>query len=72
MSQPNCSCASFERLEGASVPAYTKAFLEPERDGENGHKNLYRCRICGRTWEKRPPANDKEGTRPSLVRRSQP
>jgi hypothetical protein len=60
MSERKCSCASFERLEGASVPAYIAAFLEQEE------KDRYRCRVCGREWEKRAP--EKEGTRPSLVK----
>jgi rubrerythrin len=67
MSRPTCSCDSLERLEGASVPAYVKAFLEQQKK-ENPRKNRYRCRICGRAWEKQTPANDREGTRPSLVR----
>ncbi len=56
-----CSCATFERLDGASVNAYIKAFLVPfgeERDS-------FRCRICGRQWERRTLANM---ARPSLVR----
>ena len=60
MTEQKCSCAAFERLEGASVPAYIAAFLE------RGEKNGYRCRACGRRWEKRAP--EKEGARPSLVR----
>ncbi len=66
MSEAECSCASFARLEGASVPAYVTAFLD-EVKGENrpGVKR-YRCRACGRAWEKRPPAAG--GGRPSLVR----
>lgn len=66
MSQPKCSCASFEHLEGASVPAYTKAFLEQAEDGAAPQKNRFRCRICGRLWERRAPG--QEGGRPSLIR----
>lgn len=66
MSQTKCSCDHFERLEGASVPAYTKAFLDSAVGAENEGKNLYRCRVCGRLWEKRPP--EGEGKRPSLVK----
>ncbi|HKS28245.1 MAG TPA: hypothetical protein VJS44_10515 [Pyrinomonadaceae bacterium] len=64
MSQAKCSCASFERLEGASVPAYIKAFLEPEAGATD--KDLYRCRVCGHIWERRAP--DDERARASLVR----
>ena len=63
MSEPKCSCESFERLEGASVNAYIKAFLD-----QVGRENLYRCRVCGREWEKRAPEIKSEGARPSLVR----
>ena len=67
MSRMNCSCESFERLEGAGVPVYIRTFLD-----ENGYvgdgKKRYRCRVCGREWEKRSPQTKSEGTRPSLVR----
>ena len=63
MAGRKCSCASFERLEGASVPAYIAAFLERQADAAN----LYRCRVCGGVWEKRAP--EGAGARPSLVRR---
>ena len=68
MSQPNCSCASFERLEGASVTAYIKAFLEQTGRATPEAKNRYRCRVCGREWEKRAPEVESAGTRPSLIR----
>lgn len=60
MSQPLCACASFNRLEGASVNAYITSFLE-RKDAD---KNLLRCRICGREWQK----VETEGKRASLVR----
>jgi hypothetical protein len=66
MSQPKCSCESFERLEGASVPAYTKAFLEPLDKTDAVRKNHFRCKVCGRLWEKH--ASEHEGGRASLVR----
>ncbi len=66
MSTPKCSCASFEKLGGASVPAYTKAFLdEIEPDAATNNKR-FRCRVCARIWERR--AGEVEGTRPMLVR----
>ena len=68
MSQPKCSCESFERLEGASVNAYIKAFLDQVERETPEEKNLYRCRVCGREWEKRAPEIKDEGTRPSLIR----
>ena len=68
MNQTKCSCEQFERLEGASVPAYISAFLEQTGGATPEQKNRYRCRICGREWEKRGPEIKSEGTRPSLVR----
>ena len=75
MNQLKCSCAQFDKLEGASVNAYIKAFLEQDAGAKsvetnaNGEdKNRYRCRVCGRIWEKRAPEVKSEGTRPSLVR----
>lgn len=65
MTKPECSCASFKRLEGASVPAYTKAFLEQM----NEDKHSFRCRACGRVWERRAP--EHEGGRAALVRREE-
>lgn len=68
MSQPQCSCASFEKLEGASVPAYINAFLEDESRTDASKKDRYRCLVCGREWEKRAPDEKSDGKRPSLVR----
>ncbi|MBD0324847.1 MAG: hypothetical protein ICV68_00365 [Pyrinomonadaceae bacterium] len=68
MNQAKCSCAQFDRLEGASVPAYIKAFLEESRGPTSVENNRYRCRVCRRVWERREPAEKSEGTRPSLVR----
>ncbi|MGH9900875.1 MAG: hypothetical protein ACRD68_03445 [Pyrinomonadaceae bacterium] len=69
MSKPPCSCESFERLEEAGVPAYTAAFLDEAKDEPPpaGSKR-YRCRVCGREWEKRAPEVKDKGTGPSLVR----
>ncbi len=68
MSTPVCSCEKFERLEGASVGAYVAAFLEDLGRDDPGQKNRFRCRACGREWEKRAPDEKSGGTRPSLVR----
>jgi hypothetical protein len=63
-----CSCEKFERLEGASVNAYVAAFLEETGPAEPDRKNRFRCRVCGRLWEKRAPEAGQGGTCPSLVR----
>jgi hypothetical protein len=70
MVQPKCSCERFDKLEGASVPAYIKAFLEQADGPAHVEKNRYRCRVCGSLWEQRAPALKSEGTRASLVRLS--
>jgi len=70
MSAPACSCEKFGRLEGASVNAYAAAFLEELGGEDPARKNLYRCRVCGREWEKRAPEVKTGSTRPSLVRLS--
>ncbi|HKP72556.1 MAG TPA: hypothetical protein VJT82_06435 [Pyrinomonadaceae bacterium] len=67
MSEKRCSCASFEKLEGASVPAYIAAFLDDMGRADPAKKNLYRCRVCGSDWERRAPEVRGEG-RPSLVK----
>ncbi len=68
MNAPNCSCEKFEKFEGASVSAYVAAFLDESKQHlPSAHKH-YRCRVCGREWEKRPPDMKDAGTRPSLVR----
>ena len=71
MSDPDSSCEKFERLEGASAGAYTAAFLEDIGRDDPAKKNLYRCRVCGRVWEKRAPEAKTGGARPSLVRISE-
>jgi hypothetical protein len=68
MGGPACSCEKFERLEGASVNAYAAAFLEDMGRTDPAEKNRYRCRVCGRVWEKRGPEIKTGSTRPSLVR----
>jgi len=66
-SQSKCSCDQFERFEGASVAPYIAAFLEKVAAAQESEKTIYRCRLCGRAWERREtPA----GKKPSLVRAS--
>lgn len=69
MSQPNCSCDKFEKLEGASVAAYAGAFLEDLGRTDPARKNRLRCRVCGREWERLAPDPAEGRARPSLVRR---
>lgn len=66
MSRPKCSCESFEKFVGASVPAYIASFLdELKSEGPPGVKR-YQCRECARGWEKRPPEGEEK--RPTLAR----
>ncbi|MDT5124205.1 MAG: hypothetical protein QOC96_3687 [Acidobacteriota bacterium] len=71
MSQPKCSCENLKRLEGASVPAYIAAYLEQVKGATQDEKHLYRCRICGRKWERYAPEDQSEGKRPSLIRQNE-
>jgi hypothetical protein len=71
MEQQQCSCAKFDHLEGASVPAYIRAFLEQAGGSTPTEQNRYRCRVCGRVWEKRAPEVKGEATRASLIRVSE-
>ncbi|PYS82285.1 MAG: hypothetical protein DMF67_13545 [Acidobacteria bacterium] len=68
MDSPLCSCEKFERLEGASVNAYAATFLEDAGRADPAGRSLYRCRVCGREWEKRGPEVKTGSTRPSLVK----
>lgn len=68
MGEAKCSCEKFARLEGASVQAYARAFLEEVEDANSRGGKILRCRVCGRLWERRAPEAKSAGTRPSLVR----
>lgn len=68
MNKPKCACESFARLEGASATAYTKTYLDEAKDDEGDDVKRYRCRECGRLWERRQPEEKSESTRASLVR----
>ena len=69
MSRAKCPCETLERLEGASVNAYIAAYLDQVgRTVEE--KNHFRCRVCGRLWEKRASQTASAGKRPALVRLS--
>jgi hypothetical protein len=70
MTEQKCSCARLERLEGASVAAYTCTYLEQINPQTSEDRNRYRCRICGSEWEKSWPESKREGTRPSLVKQN--
>ena len=71
MEETKCPCATLERLEGASVPAYISAYLDKVEDETSEEKNRFHCRVCGREWERRVPENEGEGKRPSLVRQKE-
>lgn len=67
--KPLCACDRFARLEGASAIAYAKSFLEeqPAPLDHDSNAKRFRCRECGRLWERRAPETKGEGTRSSLV-----
>lgn len=67
--KPACACDRFARLEGASATAYAKSFLvEQPAPPDDAAAKRFRCRECGRLWERRASEINPEGTRPSLVR----
>jgi hypothetical protein len=61
MSETRCSCDRFEKLEGATVPAYISAFLATQGQTQD----RFRCRWCNQVWERH---QDQGNKRPSLVR----
>jgi hypothetical protein len=67
MDKAKCSCDQFERLTGASVPAYSATFLERE-ESDNNASQVLRCRVCGQLWERQSPKEDADGKRDSLVK----
>ena len=69
MDKVKCSCDQFERLTGATVPAYSAAFLERE-ETDNYARQVLRCRVCGQLWERKSPKEDADGKRDSLVKLS--
>ena len=69
MDEVKCSCDQLERLTGASVPAYSVAFLERE-ESDNNARQVLRCRVCGQLWERQSPKEDVDGKRDSLVKLS--
>jgi hypothetical protein len=68
MDEAKCSCAKFERIEGAGVAPYAAAFLDDLGRAGEPRNNLYRCRECGRLWERRAPDAAEHRARASLVR----
>lgn len=58
---PQCSCAKFERLEGAATQAYISQFLH--KTGAEDEAVYYQCRVCQTRWQK-----VEEAKRPSLVK----
>jgi hypothetical protein len=50
MTEIECMCAKFDRLEGSAVQIYIKLFLEESGADENAGKTYYVCKVCGRPW----------------------
>lgn len=60
-----CSCARFERLEGAAVNAYTTDYLTCTSSDEVKGVSYYQCRTCMRHWKR---IDDEKRNRPVLIR----
>jgi hypothetical protein len=65
MTDSECACDRFERLEGAATHVYTSLFLEKTDTDEEAGKTWYFCRICGRPWLRETIEGNRK---PSLVR----
>jgi len=63
MSEPNCACHKFQRLEGAATRGYIAQFLERITAEDDAGATRYRCRECGARWER----IEAEGRRPALA-----
>jgi hypothetical protein len=63
MSEPECPCANFERLEGSAVRIYVALYLEETGVDEKAGKTYYVCKRCGRPW-----TQEITGGIPSLTR----
>ncbi len=50
MTEIQCMCPKFDRLEGSAVQIYVTLFLEATGVDENTDKTYYVCKICGRPW----------------------
>jgi hypothetical protein len=50
MTDTQCPCANFERLEGSAVRIYIALYLEETSVDEKADKAYYICKYCGRPW----------------------
>jgi len=50
MTEIECACENFERLEGVAVELYTTQFLKETGVDEKTGKTYYACKLCGRSW----------------------
>ena len=50
MTEIECACEKFERLEGVAVQLYIEQFLEETGVDETAGKTYYACKRCGRPW----------------------
>jgi hypothetical protein len=50
MTETQCPCANFERLQGSAVRIYIALYLEETGVDEKPGKTYYVCKYCGRPW----------------------
>jgi hypothetical protein len=50
MTDTQCPCANFERLEGSAVRIYIALYLEETGVDEKADKAYYICKYCSRPW----------------------
>jgi len=50
MTETECICAKFDRLEGSAAQIYVTLFLIESGVDETAGKIYYVCKACGRPW----------------------
>jgi hypothetical protein len=63
MTNTQCPCANFERLDGSAVRIYIALYLEETGVDEKAGKTYYICKYCGRPW-----TQETAGEAPTLTR----
>jgi hypothetical protein len=63
MTETECLCANFERLDGSAVRIYIALYLEETGVDEKTDKTYYVCKFCGRPW-----TQEIAGGNPRLIR----
>jgi hypothetical protein len=63
MTNTQCACVNFERLDGSAVRIYIALYLEETGVDEKAGKTYYVCKYCGRPWTEDTDAGHSTLTR---------